>query len=100
MNSRIWLMMRARLRKTSLHLRIYYKIHIALPISGFHIGKSVEFFRQRQQRLGQKADFLDMKRQFPGFSSEREAFRADNIPDIKRFKNSECFFTNRIFLNI
>ena len=65
--------------KRVLHFRIHNQIDITLTVSGVRVCKTVIFFRQNLQALGQKRYFLGMNGNFSRFRRKHFAFDSQNI---------------------
>ena len=90
----------AALAKHLSHIRVHNQVKIALAIAGFHVGQAMPFFRQRQQRLGQKLNRLGAQRKFICLGAERTPFNANDVTKIELAKKLKALFTDEVFSNI
>ena len=63
-------------------LGIHDEVHIALTVAGFLIGQTVEFFRQRLERLAQKPDLPHTHAHLAALGTEHLAVDADDVADV------------------
>ena len=84
----------AALDKGLAHLRIDDQIHIALTVAGIGIPQAVEFFRQRQQRLGKQPNMGGMHRDLALLGAEHRPLDAQDITDIPLFEIGVVLFAD------
>ena len=62
------------------------QIKIALAIAPLAVGKTVPFFRQRQQGLGKQGELLDPDRQLARLGAEDVTGDADRIAQVQQLE--------------
>ena len=88
------------LDKDVAHLRVDDQVNVALAVAQVGVGQAVEFFRQRQQRLGQQDSFGGTDGDFAMLGAEHLALDADDIADVPFFKLIVGLFTDNVLLDV
>ena len=88
------------LDKRVAHLGVDDQIEIPLAVAHIGILQSVEFFRQRLERLGKQRERLCMDGDLAGFRAEHETLDTDNVADVHFLEIGIHFFPEIIAGNI
>ena len=76
------------------------QIQVTFAVDGFHIWKSVEFFRQRTKGFRQVCDVSSFDGKLTHVSPHHFSFYPKEISKVSLFENFIIFFTDRIFPNV
>src|SRR5699024_3385459 len=79
---------------------VHDEVDVSLTVSQVGVGQTVEFFRQRQQRLGQQDSLGSADRDFTVFGAEHLALDANDITDVPFFKLIVGIFANDVTFDV
>ena len=82
------------------NLRVHDEINIALAITDFSIGKTMELLRQRTKRLGEKIKIINSYSQLATAGTENMSLDTDDITNIQQLELGILFLTQYIKLEI
>jgi len=72
------------------------QIDVTVAVFLLDVGETVEFFRQRAQRLGQQADVVAMHGQLASLGFHQRAFAADDVADVETLEGAVLVFANAV----
>ncbi len=83
-----------------LHFLVRDQVEVALAIAHLDVGQAVPFFRQRQQRLGQKRELLDPDGQLIRPGPEQMPGDSDEVPHVQQLKQLKRLFSDHVELDV
>jgi len=86
--------------KVAAHLGVDDQIDVALTVARLAVGQAMEFFRQRQKRLGQQRDLLRAHAHFTALRAEHLAVDADDVADVVFLKAVVGFLVHLVFSGV
>ena len=90
----------AALHKYFAHLRVHEHVRVALAIAQLDVGQAMPLLGQRQQRLCEEGQLVNVDGEFASLGAKQVSARANVITDIEQLVELEAFFPDRIFLDV
>ena len=91
---------RRPLHKDLANIGVHEQVDIPLPVAQLSVGEAVILLRQRQHRLGEKRDRLDMNAQLAGPRAKEISGHANVVAQIEQLVELKALLANRILPDI